>query len=317
MARSLRIQYAGARYHVISRGDQREAIFYDDADRAEFLRTLGQTCLKTGWQVHAYCLMGNHFHLVLETPQPNLAAGMKWLLGTYTQRFNRRHRHWGHLFGGRYKAQLIDGRKSGYLRCACDYVHLNPLRAGIVSRYKKLHSYRWSSYPAYRQPKLRPQWLRVDRLLGEHGLERDTAANRREFERRMKQARLEPGDEKLIRSGWKIGAEDFHDWLADKLARRGRQGERASERRETDESLAERMVREALAKARWREVDLAAQPKGHHLKVKIAQQLRHQTPMSRQWIADRLMMGSASYVSNLLGIPGAPDARERRTGRAR
>jgi hypothetical protein len=92
-----------------------------------------------------------------------------------------------------------------------------------------------------------------------------------------------------------------HDWLADKLARRGRQGERVSERRETDASLAERMVREALAKARWREIDLATQPKGHRLKVRIAQQLRRQTPMSRQWIADWLRMGSASYISNLLG----------------
>jgi putative transposase len=301
MPRPLRIQYAGARYHVMSRGDRREAIFHDDADRAEFLRTLGQACQKTGWQVHAYCLMNNHFHLVLETPQPNLAAGMKWLLGTYTQRFNRRHRHWGHLFGGRYKAQLIDGRKPGYLRCACDYVHLNPMRAGIVSRNKKLDSFRWSSYPAYRRPKIRPPWLRVDRLLGEHGLEKDTAASRREFGRRMKQARLEPGDQELMRKGWKVGAEDFRDWLADKLARRGRKGERASERRETDTSLAEGMVREALAKARWREIDLAAQPKAHHVKVKIARQLRAQTPMSRQWIADRLRMGSASYVSNLLG----------------
>ncbi len=243
----------------------------------------------------------HHFHLVLETPQPNLAAGMKWLLGTYTQRFNRRHRHWGHLFGGRYKAQLIDSRKPGYLRCACDYVHLNPVRARIISRNKKLDSFRWSSYPAYRRPKLRPPWLRVGCLLGEHGLEKDTAASRREFERRMKQARLEPGDQELMRRGWRIGAEDFGDWLSDKLARRGRKGELARERRETDASLAERMVREALAKARWREIDLATQPKGHHVKVKIAQQLRSQTLMSRQWIADRLRMGSASYVSNLLG----------------
>src|SRR5919108_6129072 len=91
MARPLRIQYADARYHIMSRGDRREAIFHDDKDRLEFLRTLGQTCLKTGWQVHAYCLISNHYHLVVETPQPNLAAGMKWLLGTYTQRFNRRH----------------------------------------------------------------------------------------------------------------------------------------------------------------------------------------------------------------------------------
>ena len=165
---------------------------------------------------------------------------------------------------------------------------------------KKLDSYRWSSYPAFQRSKLRPPWLRVDRLLGEHGLEKDTAAVRREFERRMKQARLEPGEQELMRRGWKIGAEDFRAWLADKLARRGRKGERASERRETDAALAERMVREALAKAHWREIDLATQPKGHHVKVKIARQLRGQTPMSRQWIADRLRMGSVSYVSNLL-----------------
>ena len=122
--------------------------------------------------------------------------------------------------------------------------------------------------------------------MGEHGLDKDTAASRREFQRRMKQARLEPGDE-LMRRGWKVGAEDFRDWLADKLARRGRKGERASERRETDACLAEGMVREALAKARWREIDLATRPKGHHLKVKIAQQLRTQTPMNRQWIGKR------------------------------
>jgi hypothetical protein len=169
-----------------------------------------------------------------------------------------------------------------------------------MSRNKRLDSYRWSSYPAYRQPKLRPPWLRVDRLLGEHGLQHDTAATRREFDRRMTQAQLNPGEQEVMRSGWKIGAEDFHDWLADKLARRGRKGERATERRETDASLAERMVRESLAKARWRESDLATQPKGHPVKVKIARKLRSQIPMSRQWIADRLRIGSASYVSNLL-----------------
>ena len=94
MPRPLRIQYSGALYHVLSRGDHREAIFCDDRDRVDFLCTLGRACEKTGWQVHAYCLMTNHFHLVVETPRANLVEGMKWLLGTYTLRFNRRHQHW-------------------------------------------------------------------------------------------------------------------------------------------------------------------------------------------------------------------------------
>lgn len=189
VTRPLRIQYDGALYHVLSRGDRREAIFLDDTDRREFLRSVGEACLKMGWQVHAYCL-SNHFHLVLETPQANLALGMKWLLGTYTQRFNRRHHHWGHLFGGRYKAQLVDGRGQGYLRTVCDYVHLNPVRAGMVAPDDALESYPWSSYPAYRTARLRPLWLRIDRLFGEHGLEENTAVTRREFERRMGLARL-------------------------------------------------------------------------------------------------------------------------------
>lgn len=116
----------------------------------------------------------------------------------------------------------------------------------------------------------------------------------------MSQACLEPEDETILRSGWKLGAEDFRDWLADKLSRRGRTGERARERAETDSALAERIVLEALTAIRWGESDLVTQPKGHRVKIEIAQRLRGQTPMSRQWIANRLRMGSASYVSNLL-----------------
>ena len=92
MARKLRVQYPSAIYHVMNRGDRREPIFKDDKDRELFLEALGQCCAKTGWQVHAYCLMNNHFHLVVETPRANLVAGMKWFLGTYTSRFNRRHK---------------------------------------------------------------------------------------------------------------------------------------------------------------------------------------------------------------------------------
>src|SRR2546429_638442 len=121
--------------------DRQEPIFQDDADRQRFLETLGETCAKTEWQVHAWCLMGNHFHLVLETPQANLVAGMKWFLGTYTSRFNRRHKLFGHLFSGRYKSLVVDGSSKGYLRTVCDYVHLNPVRAKLLSPEQKLSEY--------------------------------------------------------------------------------------------------------------------------------------------------------------------------------
>ena len=115
VARKLRVQYPGAIYHVMNRGDRREPIFRDDGDRILFLNTLEEACRKTGWQVHSWCLMPNHFHLVVETPGSNLVAGMKWLLATYTSRFNRRHKQCGHLFSGRYKALMVDGSGTGYL----------------------------------------------------------------------------------------------------------------------------------------------------------------------------------------------------------
>jgi REP element-mobilizing transposase RayT len=106
----------------MSRGDHRERIFRDDQDRRVFLETFSEAFAKTDWQIYAWCLMPNHLHLVIETPRANLVDGMKWLLGTYTQRFNARHKLWGHLFSGRYKALLVDGSGNGYLKTVCDYV---------------------------------------------------------------------------------------------------------------------------------------------------------------------------------------------------
>ena len=181
MPRKLRIEYTGAIYHLMSRGDRREAIYRNDVDRQDFIKTLAETCQKTGWQVHAYCLMSNHFHLVVETPQANLVAGMRWLLSTYTNRLNHRHKVFGHVFSGRYKAIVVDGGGDGYLRTACDYVHLNPVRARLLKKEERLLAYPWSSLMGYvAAPGHRPEWMRVDRLLGEHGIGRDTEAGRRE-----------------------------------------------------------------------------------------------------------------------------------------
>src|SRR6516164_4121866 len=163
MARKVRVQYPGAIYHVMNRGDHREAIFRSNKDRVRFLETLTEACEKTDWQVHAYCLMSNHFHLVLETPRANLVAGMKWFLSTYTSRYNRRHKEFGHLFSGRYKALVVEASGNGYLKTVCDYVHLNPARANLLAPEQPLSDFPWSSFPQYLSPpEQRPVWLRVD-----------------------------------------------------------------------------------------------------------------------------------------------------------
>ena len=301
MPRPLRIEYPGAIYHVISRGDRREAIYRDDRDREGFLQTLGEACRKTGWEVHAWCLLGNHFHLAIETPQANLVVGMKWLLGTFTGRFNRRHGLSGHLFGGRYKAQHLDERSDAYLVTACDYVHLNPARAGLVAADEALECWPWSSYPAYLRPALRHPWLRVDRVLGEHGMQRDDDANRGEYARRLERMRLEgQGDVPELKRGWRHGAEDFIERLSERMGRRGSVGERAGERTETDERLALRLLQEELARHDLDEAALGALPKADGRKLAIARKLREETPMTRRWIASRLATGSASYLSALL-----------------
>src|SRR5258706_521043 len=232
----------------MNRGDRRQSIFADDRDRKRFLQTLEEACQKTGWQVHAYCLMSNHFHLVVETPRPNLVAGMKWLLGTYTSRFNRRHKDFGHLFSGRYKALIVDGSGSGYLKSVCDYVHLNPVRAKLLSRRQRLSTFRWGSYPEYLKPASgRRPWLRVDRLFGEHYIPKDSAAGRKEFEKRMELRRAaEDGEEfKGIVRGWCLGSEDFRkELLAQVHEKRG--DHYGPELREADEERAEGLLQKEL-----------------------------------------------------------------------
>ncbi len=302
MPRKLRVQYAGALYHVMNRGDRREAIFADEQDRRRFLDTLGEACQMTGWQIHAYCLMPNHFHLVTETPQPNLVVGMKWLLGTYTARFNRRHREFGHLFSGRYKALLVDGSGDGYLKTVCDYVHLNPARAGLVSRGQRLSEFPWSSYAEYlKRPKARWAWLRVDRLLGEHGIRKDSEAGRKEFEKRLESRRAqEDGAEfKGIVRGWCLGRKEFRDEMLAELHAK-RKDHYGAELREADEAHAEGLVREELSRRGWKGTELGRRRKGDPEKVEIAWRLRQETTMSLKWIARRLQMGTWTHVSNCL-----------------
>jgi REP element-mobilizing transposase RayT len=303
MARKLRVEYAGAVYHVMNRGDRREPIFRDDKDRVLFLETLAECCGKTGWEVQALCLMGNHFHLVVETPQGNLVAGMKWLLGTYTGRFNRRHKLFGHLFSGRYKALIVDGSGNGYLKTVCDYVHLNPARAKLLRPEQPLRAYRWSSWPEYlKRPGKRWPWLRVDRLLGENRIPLDSAAGRRQLEAVLEERRAEEtgADYKRVRRGWCLGDEAFRKELLGQMKERLGAEHYGAERQETAAAQAEGIVREELKHWRWREEDLGRRAKGDAVKVALAARLRAETVMTVKWIAERLQMGSPGYVNLLL-----------------
>jgi len=170
MSRPLRLEFAGALYHITSRGDRREDIYLSDEDRNDWLEVLGVVCARFNWVVHAYCQMTNHYHLLAETVEGNLARGMRQLNGEYTQRFNRRHGLTGHLFQGRYKAILV--QKETYLLELSRYVVLNPLRAKMV---KSLDRWAWSSYPGTMGQQACPVWLDSDWLLRQFGAQRSRA----------------------------------------------------------------------------------------------------------------------------------------------
>ncbi|MES1938200.1 REP-associated tyrosine transposase [Salinisphaera hydrothermalis] len=164
MARPLRLEFAGALYHVTSRGDRREDIYEDDEDRVAFLNVLASVARRFNWLVHAYCLMSNHYHLLIETPDGNLSQGMRQLNGVYTQYSNRCHRRVGHLFQGRYKAILV--QKESYLLEVARYIVLNPVRAGMV---RSAGDWPWSSYRATGGREAIPEWLTTDWVLSAFG----------------------------------------------------------------------------------------------------------------------------------------------------
>ncbi len=300
MPRQIRVEYPGAIYHAMSRGDRREDIFVQDVDRHDFLRTLAEACDKTSWQVHAYCLMRNHFHLVVETPNANLVAGMSWLLSTYTNRLNKRHNLVGHVFSGRYKALLVDGSETGYLKTVCDYTHLNPVRAKLLQSEDRLVSYPWSSliwYLATREH--RPSWMRVDRLLGEHGIQEDSAKGRQEFDARMEARRSEDDAEALkpVRRGWYLGSEDFKNQLIERMGSK-LTGNHSGELREEDaQAKGRRILAEELECLGWSSEDLKEHRKNHPAKLAIGARLRKETILSIKEIAALAALGTLNTAN--------------------
>jgi len=206
MTRPLRLQFPGAVYHAMSRGNERQDIFRDDIDRRCFLATLRQCVERFRVIVHAWCLMGNHYHLVLQTPEGNLSRAMRHLNGVYAQRFNHRHRRVGHLFQGRFTSELIE--EETYFLVVCRYVVLNPVRAEWV---KNPADYAWSSYRATAGLAVAPDWLHADLILAHFdGSKRSPAARRfRQFVQAGIRERMEkpkPGTSRGAADSWKIEA---------------------------------------------------------------------------------------------------------------
>jgi putative transposase len=210
MARPLRIQFAGAFYHVTSRGDRREEIYVGDDDREAWLEILGQVCERFNWVIHAYCQMGNHYHLLVETPNGNLTRGMRQLNGVYSQRFNQAHKQVGHVFQGRYKAILV--QKEAYLLELSRYVVLNPVRACMV---RTARDWAWSNYRATAGMAPAPEWLDTESILAafaEHLQDSQSA-----YHRFVVDGKNQPAPWKDLTNQIYLGSEAFVDEMQRKM----------------------------------------------------------------------------------------------------
>ena len=301
MARKTRIEYAGALYHVINRGNYRSWIFETNGARYSFLRCLDQACLTMDWRLHSWCLMGNHYHLCLETLSPNLVEGMRWLQSTFANRFNRFRQMNGHVFQGRYKAILLDEVALGPV---CHYIHLNPVRAGLVECCR-LEEYPDSSFAHLWRPQRRKTYEVFDTALQAAGCLPDNPSGRRRYREYLEwlsedsQARKRFGFEEMSR-GWAKGSKDFKKDIIKNLMGVESRKVVEAEAAEIREPAWEMRLEMGLALLGRSADDLKAARKGADWKIALARYMRetHLTP--HRWIAQNLYMGSPSTVQSLV-----------------
>jgi REP element-mobilizing transposase RayT len=310
------------------RGDRREAIFADDKDRECFIGTLAQAGKRSGWRIHAYVLMGNHYHLLVETPGANLVRGMTWFQTTYTVRYNARHKASGHLYGGRYKAVLVEATDGGageadYFATLMDYIHLNPVRAGLVKgtgdRSPEVGSYRWSSLPEYgKRSSARAGFLETARGFDAFEL-KDGPAGRRQFVERVAHragrekrgecglAEIEgQGLQSTLRRGWCYGSATFkermlglaEDLLSSRSSGNDKGGNyRGAELRDYGTKRAEAIIAAGLDALGLDGGMLREMKKSADEKSLIAAIVREETTVKARWLAEKLHMGSVANVS--------------------
>ncbi len=299
MGRSPRLQFNGAIYHVFSRGNYRRDLFETEGATLAFETCLFEACRESGWLLHAYILMRNHFHLALETPRANLSRGMHWLQSTYSKRFNRYRRELGHLFQSRFKALLVEPGRS--LSGLVNYIHLNPVRAHILPA-ADLGQFRWSSYWRFRSAS-RPSFLTCRDWMREIPGISDSAEGWREYHHYLVWLAADEAEQKrqafaTLMSGWAIGSEAWRqDIAADQRRRLGNLAFEQNGDRELKELGWAEVLSELLAKEGRNRTEGLTAKKGAAWKVLLARQLRCQTSATNLWIAQNLHMGSPKSVS--------------------
>jgi putative transposase len=312
MARQPRFEYPGAVYHVMARGDGGKQIFVGKDDHESFLYWLERVCTSHGWRLHAWVLMGNHFHLLLETPEANLVSGMRMLLGTFGKAWNIRRQRQGHVFQGRYKAVPVSGEGAAdahYFKCVADYIHLNPARAGLAGGvHGRLVDYPWSSLRHYVRENP-PPWQPMERVLEAFKLSKDRRG-RTSYLAWLETRAAEHGGAineeamEALRRGWYLGEEGFKDKLLDLLDKTadkllGNKSHAGEAVKAHHQGEAERII---LIAARdfglpgTRE-ELIHLKKGDPRKVACAALVKRLTSVSNEWIADRLAMGHPASMS--------------------
>ncbi|MFO7535943.1 MAG: transposase [Kiritimatiellia bacterium] len=304
MARPLRIQYEGAIYHVTVRGNGRKTIFRTDKDRRALCRRLEESVASYGVRIYLYCLMDNHFHLVVDTPRGNLTRFMQSILTSYTIGYNLRNRHCGHVTQGRYGARLVAG--NDYLLKLSRYVHLNPVQVKswntrpLAERTAALREHRWSSYRAYIGADPPEAWVSyrpLKRLIAGEGPDAD-----REYERYVEAGLVRPDDEfldEMMRSPRSIGAEEYREWVEEQhraLMKSHERGEDVSFR-PAEAWMSPEHVLEAVA-ARWRIglPDLSLRRRGCPSKGVAAWLLEKHAGLTRRAIGPLLGIESGTGV---------------------
>jgi putative transposase len=299
MPRKPRIQFEGAIYHVINRGNYRRDVFETGSTAQAFEQCLYEACEQSQWQVHAYTLMRNHYHLAVATPRGNLVEGMHWLQSTFATRFNRLRQERGHLFQSRYQAILV--QPGPHLARVVNYIHLNPVSAGIVPVAQLAH-FRWSSYRRFLQGG-RPSFLVCADWLEELGGLHDTPAGWRNYQDYLAWLATDTDEQKRqsfasLTKGWAIGSETWRKELAkehvERLAGLNLQG---GEIGELKEAVWTRALNALLANARKTRAEATEDWYGADWKLDLADQLRQATTATNAWIARELTMGSGSTVS--------------------